>query len=52
MNEVAKAAVAEQQIDSGEQAAINEDETFSETEEETKAEENAINDEDNVVPFG
>ena len=57
MNEVAKnqankAAVAEQQIGSGEQAAINEDETFSETEEETKAEENAINDEDNVVPFG
>ena len=52
MNEVAKAAVAEQQIGSGEQAAINENETFSETEEETKAEENAINDEDNVVPFG
>ncbi len=51
-NEVAKAAVAKQQIDSDEQAAINEDETFSETEEETKAEENAINDEDNVVPFG
>jgi len=51
-NEVAKAAVAKQQIDSDEQAAINEHETFSETEEETKAEENAINDEDNVVPFG
>jgi len=51
-NQANKAAVAEQQIGSGEQAAINENETFSETEEETKAEENAINDEDNVVPFG
>ena len=51
-NQVNKAAVAEQQFDSDEQAAINQDETFSETEEETKAEKNAINDEDNVVPFG
>ena len=50
-NEVAKAAVTKQQIDSDEQAAINKDETFSETEEKTESEENAINGEDNVVPF-
>jgi segregation and condensation protein B len=51
-NEVAKAAVTKQQIDSDEQAAINKDETFSETEEKTESEENAVNDKDNVVPFG
>ncbi len=51
-NEVAKAAVTKQQIDSDEQAVINKDETFSEAEEKTESEENAVNDKDNVVPFG
>ena len=44
-NEVAKAEMADQQIEPDEQAANSE-------EEDTEAEENAINDEDNVVPFG
>jgi segregation and condensation protein B len=54
-NEVARAAMAGQQIGPDEQSAISEDQTISateEAEEETEVEENAIKDEDNVVPFG
>ncbi len=48
-NEVAKAAVAEQQINSDQQVTTNESETLTKTEE---SEEDVVNDEDNVVPFG
>jgi segregation and condensation protein B len=54
-NELARAEMAGQQVDTDEEAANNEDETSSATEkpeEQTEAEENAINEEDNVVPFG
>jgi segregation and condensation protein B len=54
-NEVARAAMAGQQTGPDEQSAIGEDQTISateEAEEDTEAEENAIKDEDNVVPFG
>lgn len=54
-NELARAEMAGQQVDTDEQAANNEDEISSATEEpeeQTEAEENAINEEDNVVPFG
>jgi len=50
--EVLRAAMAGQQIDSDKLAPENEEDTFSETEEEVEAEEKAIKDEDNVVPFG
>ena len=48
-NEVARAAVAEQQINSDQQVTTNESETLTKTEE---SEEDVVNDEDNVVPFG
>ena len=32
--------------------SMYEDETFSKTEEDTETEENAVKDDDNVVPFG
>ena len=48
-NEVARAAVAEQQINSDQQVTTNESETLSKTGE---SEEDVVNDEDNVVPFG
>ena len=51
-NELARAAMAGQQIDSNKPAVENEEDTFSATEEEVEAKENAIKDEDNVVPFG
>jgi segregation and condensation protein B len=54
-NKVARAGIAGQQIGADEQVAIKEDEISSATEEpeeEMDAEENTINDEDNVVPFG
>jgi len=58
-NDLARAEMAGQQIEPEEQAANSEDETSSEMgeleeepEEHTEAEENAINEEDNVVPFG
>jgi len=51
-NELARAAMAGQQIDSDKPAVENEEDTFSATEEEVEAEENAVKDEDNVVPFG
>jgi segregation and condensation protein B len=51
-NELARAAMAGQQIDSDKPAVENEEDTFSATEEEVEAAENAIKDEDNVVPFG
>jgi len=51
-NELARAAMAGQQIDSDKLASENEEDTFSATEEEVEAKENAIKDEDNVVPFG
>ena len=54
-NDLARAAMAGQQIDADGQAAINDDQSISETEEledETEVEEGAINEEDNVVPFG
>ena len=54
-DELARAEMAGQQVDTDEQAANNEDEISSATEEpeeQTEAEENAINEEDNVVPFG
>jgi len=47
-NELARAAMVGQRIDSDKLTSENEEDTFSETE----AEENAIKDEDNVVPFG
>jgi len=54
-NEVARAAMASQQIGADEQVAKSDDQTGSESEaaeDETEAEENVINEEDNVVPFG
>ena len=54
-NEVARAGLAGQQIEPDEEVAKNEDTTLSESEaaaEETEVEEDAISDEDNVVPFG
>ena len=54
-NEVARAGLAGQQIKPDEEVAKNEDTTLSESEaaaEETEVEEDAISDEDNVVPFG
>ncbi len=48
-NEVARAAVAEQQINSDQQVTTNESETLTKTEE---SEVDVVNDEDNVVPFG
>lgn len=54
-NEVARAAMAGQQAGPDEQSAISEDNNISateEAEEEMEVEENAIKDEDNVVPFG
>lgn len=51
-NELARAAMAGQQIDSNKPAVENEEDTFSATEEEVEAKENAVKDEDNVVPFG
>ena len=51
-NALARAAMAGQQIDSDKPAVENEEDTFSATEEEVEAAENAIKDEDNVVPFG
>jgi len=50
-NELAKAAMAGQQIDPDQQTVMNEDDTVSETEEDTETEENAVRDDDNVVPF-
>ena len=44
--------MAGQQSDSDKPAVENEEDTFSATEEEVEAEENAVKDEDNVVPFG
>jgi len=54
-NEVDRAGLAGQQIEPDEEVAKNEDTTLSESEaaaEETEVEEDAISDEDNVVPFG
>ncbi len=51
-SEVARAAIAGQQIDPDQQTVMNEDDTVSETEEDTETEENAVRDDDNVVPFG
>jgi segregation and condensation protein B len=51
-NEVKMAAMAGQQIDPDEQVAMYEEDTFSKTEEDTETEENAVKDDDNVVPFG
>jgi segregation and condensation protein B len=51
-SEVARAAMAGQQIDSEEQVAKDEDDIVSETEEDTETEENVVRDDDNVVPFG
>ena len=54
-NEVARAGLAGQQIEPDEEVAKNEDTTLSESEaaaEKTEVEEDAISDEDNVVPFG
>ena len=51
-NALARAAMAGQQIDSDKPAVENEEDTFSATEEEVEAAENAIKDEDNVVPLG
>jgi hypothetical protein len=44
--------MAGQQIDPDEPATKDEDDTFSQTEEDTETEGNAITDEDNVIPFG
>ena len=51
-NEVKMAAMAGQQIDPDEPAVKDEDDTVSQTEEDNEAEENAVTDEDNVIPFG
>ena len=51
-NEVVKAAMAGHQTGQDEQVAMYEDDTFSKTEEHTETEENAVKDDDNVVPFG
>ena len=51
-SEVARVAMAGQQIDPDQKTVMNEDDTVSETEEDTEAEENAVRDDDNVVPFG
>jgi len=51
-SEVARAAMAGQQIDPDQQTVMNEDDTSSTTEEDTEAEENVVRDDDNVVPFG
>jgi len=51
-NELARVAMADQQIDSDEQVAKDEDDIVSETEGNAEAEENVVRDDDNVVPFG
>jgi len=51
-SEVARVAMAGQQIDPDQQTVMNENDIVSETEEDTETEQNVVRDEDNVVPFG